>query len=415
MKKLIAILTANFFFWLSVFSQSKVITGKVTDAGSGTPLQGVSIKLKGSASGISTGEDGSFSLPVTKGDILIVTYVGYTEQTISPKDSVHLSIKLVSSSNELVQVVVVGSRGAPRSATESPVPVDVINVNQMSQSTGRPDLMSQLNIAVPSFNYNKQSGTDGSDAIDFASLRGLGFDQTLVLINGKRRHMSAFVNQSGTRGRGNSGTDLNAIPENAIDHIEILRDGASAQYGSDAIAGVINIVLKRDVHHLNVTVGGSGYYDHKYNTLNNADPTQFYTGSQIDGKTLDAGFSYGLPIGKAGFINLGANFLSHGKTFRALPDTNISTNSKALTPNTWRRAFGDGAVTTIGGMFNGEIPIGGTKTKFYFFGGYNHKKSNVYAWTRNSSSPERFPTDEHGNIYLQRRYNAYRIRRNNLL
>lgn len=105
------------------------------------------------------------------------------------------------------------------------MPVDVINVNQMKQSTGRPDLM-QLNIAVPSFNYNKQSGTDGSDAIDFASLRGLGFDQTLVLINGKRRHMSAFVNQSGTRGRGNSGTDLNAIPESEIDHIEILRDGS---------------------------------------------------------------------------------------------------------------------------------------------------------------------------------------------
>ncbi len=102
--------------------------------------------------------------------------------------------------------------------------------------------MSQLNIAVPSFNYNKQSGADGSDANDFASLRGLGFDQTLVLVNGKRRHLSAFVNQAGTRGRGNSGTDLNAIPEASIDRIEILRDGASAQYGSDAIAGVINII-----------------------------------------------------------------------------------------------------------------------------------------------------------------------------
>ena len=103
-------------------------------------------------------------------------------------------------------------------------------------------------MAVPSFNYNKQSGADGSDAIDFASLRGLGYDQTLVLVNGKRRHLSAFVNEFGTRGRGNSGTDLNAIPEAAIDRVEILRDGASAQYGSDAIAGVMNIILKKDVN-----------------------------------------------------------------------------------------------------------------------------------------------------------------------
>ena len=152
-----------------------------------------------------------------------------------------------------------GNRGAPRVRTESPVPVDVIKVNQIGETTAKPDLMSQLNMAVPSFNYNKQSGGDGSDAIDFASLRGLGFDQTLVLINGKRRHLSAFVNQVGTRGRGNSGTDLNAIPEAAIDRIEILRDGASAQYGSDAIAGVINIILKKGTNKLTASLTGGGY------------------------------------------------------------------------------------------------------------------------------------------------------------
>ena len=94
------------------------------------------------------------------------------------------------------------------------------------------------------FNATKQSGSDGADHIVPASLRGLGPDQTLVLINGKRRHQSSLVNIFGTRGRGNSGTDLNAIPAAAIKRIEVLRDGASAQYGSDAIAGVINIVLK---------------------------------------------------------------------------------------------------------------------------------------------------------------------------
>lgn len=102
-----------------------------------------------------------------------------------------------------------------------------------------------LNFAAPSFNHAKQSGSDGADHVDLGTLRGMGPDQTLVLINGKRRHQTAFVSVFGTRGRGNSGTDLNAIPQSSIDRIEILRDGASAQYGSDAIAGVMNIILKK--------------------------------------------------------------------------------------------------------------------------------------------------------------------------
>jgi iron complex outermembrane receptor protein len=121
-------------------------------------------------------------------------------------------------------------------------------------------------------------------------------------VNGKRRHLAAFVNEFGTRGRGNSGTDLNAIPEAAIDRVEVLRDGASAQYGSDAIAGVINIILKKDVNKFYGIVGVSGYNDHTYNTLNNVDPTQYYTGSQIDGQTLKANLNYGLSIGKNGVL-----------------------------------------------------------------------------------------------------------------
>lgn len=109
---------------------------------------------------------------------------------------------------------------------------------------GQLDVNQLLHYLAPSFNANKQSGSDGADHTDPATLRGLGPDQTLVLINGKRQHQSSLINIYGTRGRGNTGSDLNAIPISSIDHIEILRDGASAQYGSDAIAGVINIVLK---------------------------------------------------------------------------------------------------------------------------------------------------------------------------
>ena len=395
------VIVLSLFSVFTSFAQSKTISGKILDAAS-QPLQGVSIKVKNTNNGTLSGADGSFQITVTNDAQLVISYVGYTDQTVSTKGLSDITIHLASSITELQQVVVVGSRGAPRSATESPVPVDVINVNSLKQTSSRPDLMSQLNIAVPSFNYNKQSGGDGSDAIDFASLRGLGFDQTLVLVNGKRRHLSAFVNQVGTRGRGNSGTDLNAIPEAAIDRIEVLRDGASAQYGSDAIAGVINIILKKDVKHLAITAGGSGYYDHKYNTLNSVDPSQYYTGSQFDGKTVTLNVDYGLPIGKSGgFINVGGNFMDQGKTFRAVPDTNWSSNKKALSVNDWRRAAGDGAVTSGGGMYNMEIPLAGTKTSFYSFGGYNYKHSNVYAWTRrwhSESNRVKFPTDENGNL-----------------
>ena len=381
------------------FAQTPVM-GIVKDSKTGLVLSGASIKNKTKKAGTSTENSGAFSIKGVPGDILEITMVGYAPTTIAIPASGDFIVTLDPASAQLSEVIILGNRGAPRSKIESAVPVDVVKVGSIGITTARPDLESQLNMAVPSFNYNKQSGGDGSDAIDFASLRGLGFDQTLVLVNGKRRHLSAFVNQVGTRGRGNSGTDLNAIPEASIDRIEILRDGASAQYGSDAIAGVINIILKKDVHKLNITTGWSGYNDQKYNTLNNADPSQYYKGTKIDGNTETVALDYGVPIGKnGGFINFGGNFLTQGKTFRQVPSTDLANDPKASPTNTLRRAFGDGAVTTGGGMLNGEIPIGTSKTKFYFFGGYNHKTSTVYAYTRNfSANPQKFPTNPDGTL-----------------
>ncbi len=401
LSKPIFTLVAVLLFALQVFSQKQKISGTIVSS-SGSPLDGVTIRVKSSGKSTVTNREGVFSVMSNDKDALEISSVGFVSQTVSVSGQAPISITLQASTTTLDEVIMVGSRGTGRVRTESPVPVDVINTNQLSGVTARPDLMSQLTMAVPSFNYNKQSGTDGSDAIDFASLRGLGFDQTLVLVNGKRRHLSALVNQYGTRGRGNSGTDLNAIPEASIDHIEVLRDGASAQYGSDAIAGVINIVLKKDIRHFNLTTGWSGYYDKKYNALNSPDPSQYYTGSWVDGNTFNVGMDGGLPIGKSGgFVNLAGNFMAQGKTFRANPDTNISTNPKALPIPQWRRAQGDGSVISGGGMYNAEIPFAGTSTKFYSFGGYNYKHSNVYAWTRrwvNSGNQIKFPTDANGNL-----------------
>jgi iron complex outermembrane receptor protein len=145
-------------------------------------------------------------------------------------------------------VRVVGTRrvGAS-SATDTPVPVDIIPMTRLAEQGSQFDLAQTLTNISPSFNSTRQSGADGADLVDSAALRGLGSDQTLVLVNGKRRHTTALVNLFGARNRGNTGTDMNAIPLLAIRNVQVLRDGAAAQYGSDAIAGVMNIELKKSL------------------------------------------------------------------------------------------------------------------------------------------------------------------------
>ena len=393
-------LKLHFLLFLAIFALctpifAQKISGTVTSEAK--PLQGANVRVTPSNAGTSTGSDGKYSLPLKAGTYQVIfSAIGFESKTVTvvlaAGESKVLDQELTVTSSALNEVVVVGSRGGGRSRIESAVPVDVININNVNDNTAKPDLMSQLNQAVPSFNYNKQSGADGADAIDYGSLRGLGFDQTLVLINGIRRHESAYVDPGeSARGRGESGTDLNAIPEAAIDHIEILRDGASAQYGSDAIAGVINIVLKKDINQFTVTGGFSGYDDQKYNTLNYVDPKAYYTGKKFDGQTFNLGANYGIAVGpNGGFLNVGANFEDAGKTFRDAPDLAISRE---------RRAFGDGSVESGGGMYNMEVPVKGTNTTFYSFGGYNYKYSQVYAYTRSWDyiglrvNPTKFPTD----------------------
>ncbi len=138
--------------------------------------------------------------------------------------------------------------GIKKNGYQYPVPIDIIDIKQVSQATGQVEVNQLLQFAAPSFNSNKQSGSDGADAVDPATLRGLGPDQTLLLLNGKRYHQSSLINLFGTKGRGNTGYDMNTIPIGAIKRVEVLRDGASAQYGSDAIAGVINVILNDRDH-----------------------------------------------------------------------------------------------------------------------------------------------------------------------
>ena len=195
------------------------------------------------------------------------------------------------------EVITIGTRTVGRVATDSPVPVDAFNAEAFDR-TGATEVGRALQLLAPSFNFSSSTISDGTDALRPATLRGLGPDQTLVLVNGKRRHGSALVHVNGSVGRGTAGTDLNAIPLSAIQRIEVLRDGAAAQYGSDAIAGVINIVLKDD------TEGGEL----------SASLGQYGEG---DGETTVVSYNQGLSVGNGGFLNFDVEYRDRGPTNRA--------------------------------------------------------------------------------------------------
>ncbi len=198
---------------------------------------------------------------------------------------------------QIEDVVIVGNRNTKRTKLETPVPVDIINIEKIQKSSPQITVQDLLNYVIPSFNSVRQSASDGTEHIDPVTLRGMGPDQVLVLVNGKRRHTTSLVNYQNTVGNGSVGTDLSAIPVIAIEKIEVLRDGAAAQYGSDAIAGVINIILKKDI-------GASA-------TLN------YGITGRGDGETYQAGVNYGTSLGKEeSFINLSLQLNQRGKTTR---------------------------------------------------------------------------------------------------
>ena len=210
--------------------------------------------------------------------------------------------------NELSEVTIIGSRSKNRVKTDVPVPVDVFNIADITKGAPQTSVTQILNYVAPSFTSNATSTADATDHVDPAQLRGLGPDQVLILVNGKRRHTSALVNINGSPGRGSVGTDLNAIPSFAIERIEVLRDGAAAQYGSDAIAGVINIVLKKNANYLS---GGIQYGANLSSGSNN-----FKGGA--DGQTAQVDLNYGTSLGKPGsFLNITGTAVTRQATSRA--------------------------------------------------------------------------------------------------
>lgn len=275
---------------------------------------------------------------------------------------------------EEVTVQAVGSRNTKRTVIDSPVAVDIINMADVVTKTGQVEITALLQYLAPSFNASKQSGSDGADHIDPATLRGLGPDQTLVLINGKRRHQSSLVNLFGSRGRGNTGTDMNAIPAAAIKRIEILRDGASAQYGSDAIAGVINIVLKDNVGEF---TGNASYGAYSAKTPYGED----IQSSGLDGNTIQVNGNYGAKVGAKGFINATLDVAQKEHTNRPANPTKYSI---------YRQQFGDAEAKNGSLFLNSSFGVG-SESSVYVFGGASMRDSDAYAFTRTFDSPRNVP------------------------
>lgn len=395
-KKLKFVITA--FLTLSstlFYAQNHEIKGTVTSE-SGNPLEFATILVKGSQTSTTTDALGKFTISAAHNSpTLIISLLGYKTKEIVARDH-FVDIQLEFESNSLDEIVVVGSRNPKKSKLETAVPVDVVNLAKIRNTTPQTTTNDILTYLIPSFNSNRQSSADGTEHIDPASLRGLGPDQVLVLINGKRRHTTSLVNYQNTVGNGSVGTDLSAIPASAIKRIEVLRDGAAAQYGSDAIAGVINLVLKDNAGlEANATYGST---------------------SRNDGQTTNLNLNYGSKIGnKGGFINLSAEFNDRQKTNRSQnhnliifdqsaqgnffaydfaddPAQSRQIDDNLLAQNGLKRddfnfQIGDAKIQNIQGFFNASIPLN-DQIEFYANGGVSHRKGTGYGFRRLPSETE---------------------------
>jgi len=286
-----------FFVTISITAQT--VKGKVID-GNKEALPFLNVIEKGTSNGTTTDDNGEFSINVKKmPTTLVISSVGFETVEKQISSAKYITIEVKENNESLDEVVLVGSRNKSRTAIDTAVPVDIIDVGELTATSPQVNLNQILNYVAPSFSSNTQTISDGTDHVDPASLRGLGPDQVLVLINGKRRHTSSLVNVNGTFGRGSVGTDLNAIPAAAIKRIEVLRDGAAAQYGSDAIAGVINIVLNDKTNELNFAVTSGA------NVSSNSNKQ---TGG-IDGESVNVSANYGIKLGdNGGFVNFTGDF-----------------------------------------------------------------------------------------------------------
>ena len=298
MKKILQIVAMLLFVAFQASAQTKDVSGTISES-NGSPLPGVSVVIKGTASGTVTDANGKFSLKAPAGaTTLTLTFVGFASQDVAIPASGILNVTMAASENELDAVVVTtGSRNSQRTITDSALPIDILSAKDL-QSTGQTSFDKALQYRVPSFNTVNTPVNDATTLLDPYEIRNMGPSRSLILINGKRKNLSSLLYVQFSPGRGETGVDLSAIPTDAIKRVEILRDGASAQYGSDAIAGVMNVILKDK-------------YD--FSTLNiNAGIT-----SKGDGGTYGVSLNSGSNLGDKGYLNYTMAFSQQNNAVRS--------------------------------------------------------------------------------------------------
>lgn len=344
------------------------LQGRVSDSANDTPLPGANVGILNTLRGTSTDLDGNFSLEVDGFPVtVVVSYIGYHSKTIDVNDAAPLTVQLDLADLELENLVVVGSRFAPRTVITSPVPIDNIKAAELLD-TGQFTFDKMLAYSVPSFNSTQQTVSDATAHFDPADLRGLGPSRTLVLINGKRKNPSSLVYINDTPGKGEVGVDMKSIPAEAIERIEVLRDGASAQYGSDAIAGVINVILKDDTDYTDVNL---------------------FSGITTEGDGFRVGYSLntGFKIGNNGFVNLSHTFSDEQETNRAgtpgrddLFGVGPENSFIQANPDLGMRV-GQPNMTRADVMYNAKLPLRGN-VEVYSFGGLTYRRGISYALYR---------------------------------
>ncbi|MBX2877221.1 MAG: TonB-dependent receptor [Saprospiraceae bacterium] len=368
---------------ISVYSQ-KVVQGQIQDQ-DGNPLIGATIKDQISSSGTVTDLEGNFSLEVEAYPAqLLVSYLGYQELEVAISSGLWSIIQMKAKLSHLDEIVVVGNRSKARSILQSPVPIDNINASEF-RSVGQYAVDQLINFKIPSYNATQQTVSDATAHFDPSELRNLGPSRTLVLVNGKRRHQSALVYVNDTPGKGEVGVDMKSIPASAIERIEVLRDGASAQYGSDAIAGVINIILKKrpSSWQLNLESGVT---------------------AAGDGFTYSADFNNGLQIGKSGFLNFTGSLYHQDDTDRAgepggdglfgviFGDDDILNGKHPFIqkhPDLGMN-IGQPSYDRYASQINLELPYHGRRGTFYAFGGFTYREGKSFAAYR---TPYWIPSD----------------------
>nr|AOE14250.1 putative TonB-dependent receptor [uncultured bacterium] len=379
--------TIAFMFMLPLGLMAQTVKGKVSDE-SGIALPYMNVLVKGTSTGTTTNDAGEFSLTVKSLPVtIVVSSIGYTSKEVKVTSNVFLNIVIAEGGESLGEIIITGSRTAPRSNADSPLPIDVVGIKELL-STGQTTFDKALQFKIPSFNTVQTPVNDATSLLDPYEIRNMGPSRTLVLINGKRKNVSALLYTQDSPGRGETGTDISAIPVDAIKSIEVLRDGASAQYGSDAIAGVINIILKDNVSRGSATLRSG---------ITSEGDGEMFGISINNGSSIgdDKGFvNYTVDFSKVGLANRPGTVSAKGEAYEGTGFAYQDTNGD-VTPETAAATLVDvkeflsrrpdagninGSPETVATKFliNGAYDLSEEST-LYFNAAYVFKKVNSYA------------------------------------